>query len=333
MKLASLISLAFAATSIFAPDALADGRKPGSKLVYPVQRSGDGYFTIVCVTNANRVPATPNSFGGSTNLHFEYYNVTPNPANPFRPLGCVVFDRVEFLTPADTLSVLTSCHNATAGAQEGYLTITAQSPMAFDMDWAFDCLIGSEMVLNASGGVYAINAVPLAAANGTWTTTAAVQAPTVPIFHDYLPDVLLGDSFLALGGSQLALVSATAQPNYIRDVYFEVWNDNEFPLSSTLRFNCWFDQPLANVSPLFTESFLSSTAHAPDELDINCDGAGDLETGWFRITTRDISLPSGESLGVALGATIQQGMAGAITAGKTTSIDGGRLLWEAHRRP
>ena len=33
-------------------------------------------------------------------------NVTPNPDNPFRPLGCTVFDRIEFLTPADTICVL-----------------------------------------------------------------------------------------------------------------------------------------------------------------------------------------------------------------------------------
>ena len=81
-------------------------RTPGSVLVFPVHRSGPEWFTVLNVTNTATLPDGPLTFGGSTNAHFEYVNVTANPntANPlnkFLPVGCTIFDRVEFLTPAD----------------------------------------------------------------------------------------------------------------------------------------------------------------------------------------------------------------------------------------
>jgi len=100
-------------------------RQPGSVGIFPVHRSGApvsggaSFFTVLSLTNTDTQPATPLGFGGSTNVHFQYVNVIPDPADPFVPLGCTIFDRIEFLTPADTLSVLTRCHDATAGGQEG----------------------------------------------------------------------------------------------------------------------------------------------------------------------------------------------------------------------
>src|SRR4029077_9274835 len=88
----------------FAPAALADGREPGSVLVYTIHRSGPGLFTVISVTNTNLTPQTPSSFGGSVLAHFEYVNTIPNPADSQLPLGCYINDRTEFLTPADTLS-------------------------------------------------------------------------------------------------------------------------------------------------------------------------------------------------------------------------------------
>ncbi|MCA8942722.1 MAG: hypothetical protein KDB80_09215, partial [Planctomycetes bacterium] len=242
MKPTTFFSLTLA-IALCASSAMADGRKPGSKLVFPVHRSGATMFTIVCVTNTNTAPATPTSFGGGTNVHFEYANVVPNPADACRPLGCIVFDRVEYLTPADTLSVLTSCHNATAaGGQEGYLVVTAQSPYVFNSDWCHDHLIGSEMVVNASGSVYAINAAALRCFEEPEVPCVLLQ-PCNGQLYECLPHCLM-DSFIALAGSQLALVSATDDdPNIVRDLYFEVWNDNEFALSATKRMNCWFDVP------------------------------------------------------------------------------------------
>ena len=286
---------------------------PGSALVFPVHRSGASMFTILCVTNTNTQPATPTSFGGSINAHFEYVNVTPNAANAFMPLGCSIFDRIEFLTPADTLCVLTSCHNAAApGGQEGYVVVTAEDPNAFNTPapgHAF--LVGSEMVVNGAGTVYAINA--LAYTGYARGVDGSVQLPG--------QDVLIIDSYVALAGSQLTLINGFGSAQDKNDVYFSVYNDNERALSATLRFSCWFDQPLTEISPLFAESFLASLPNDPAELDINCDGLGDLETGWATIQSRGVFNPGGQPV------SPDGAMIGAITAGGASSIDGGRLLW------
>ncbi|MCA8942953.1 MAG: hypothetical protein KDB80_10375 [Planctomycetes bacterium] len=268
--------------AVLAPAAIADGRKPGTVLIYPVHRSGPDYFTVLCVTNTNTTPASPTTFGGSTNVHFEYYNVVPNPANPFVPLDCVVFDRVEFLTPADTLCVLTTCHNASApGGQEGYVKVTAQSTIEHDTDWCFNFLIGSEMVINAYGAMYSVNAKPISTLPNCQPEPQAFKGLAIPAF------IASADSSLALA------TNIPGNPYAIRHLLFSVWNDNEVPLSATLAFRCWFDQPLSTISPLFTDAFLRSVPNDPDELDINCDGVGDFETGWVRIDTTNVSLPGG----------------------------------------
>ena len=321
MKALSLLTAAAMFAGALAPEALADGRKPGSLLVYTVHRSGPMMFTIVCVTNTNTDPATPTTFGGSTNVHFEYVNVVPNPADPFKPYGCTIFDRVEFLTPADTLCVLTHCHNATSPmGQEGYLVVTAEDPSAFETPWVHNDLIGSELVVNGSGAVYSINAIPFEGLNVNNDRLAELDGAE----YEQAPDRLYIDSYVGLAGSQLALINATGGPLDCNSVYFGVWNDNEFPLSATLRFNCWFDQPLTAVSPLFADSFLASLPNDPQELDINCDGVGDVETGWATIQSRGVFTPGGMEIGNGDGVLL-----GSITAGPMTMINGGRLLWES----
>jgi hypothetical protein len=329
MKALSLLATAALLGGALAPEALADGRKPGSLLVYTVHRSGPTMFTIVCVTNTNVTPQTPTSFGGSTNLHFEYVNVTPNPANAFKPLGCSIFDRVEFLTPADTLCVLTHCHNATSfGGQEGYLVVSAENPAEYRKPWDHDYLVGSEMVVNGSGAVYAINAIPFKALVGEGLCTDRDGDYRLDLDgneYEEVPDQLIVDSYIGLAGSQLALINLTGSHDDCNEVYFAVWNDNERALSATLRFSCWFDQPLVNVSPLFRDSFLASLPNDPTELDINCDGRGDIETGWALIDSRGVFTPGGERIRDGYDGALL----GSITAGPTTAINGGRLLFES----
>ena len=164
MKTTRILAAAALTASLFAPNANADGRNPGSVLVYTVQRSGPDYFTIICVSNTNTQKASPNSLGGTTDLHYEYANTNKVAGMPFMPDGCNIVDRVETLTPADTLCVLTTCHNAfTPGGQEGYLVISALHPVGGE-PWNFNHLVGSEMVVNASGVVYSLNAIPFTAA-------------------------------------------------------------------------------------------------------------------------------------------------------------------------
>ena len=309
--LSILASATLVASSVFAQ--AHSMPKAGNTLVYPIHRSGDGMFTIICVTNTDTRPATPVTFGGSINAHFEYVNVVPNPDNAFMPLGCTVFDRVEFLTPADTLCVLTSCHNASApGGQEGYVIVSAEDPNVFNTPAPGHLnLVGSEMVINAAGTVYSLNAIALRGAVRNVVTGAHTVVG---------PDVLTIDSYVALANSRLTLINAEGSALDKNDLYFSVWNDNERALSATLRFNCWFDQPLTEVSPLFAESFMASVPNDPAELDINCDGVGDIETGWATIQSRGVFDHGGQL--VAPDGLVY----GAITA-DTSTVGGGRLLW------
>jgi hypothetical protein len=316
--------------------------KPGSVGIFPIHRSGAGgmggahgpFFTILSVTNTNLQPQTPQGFGGSTSVHYEYVNVVPSPTDPFVPSGCVEFDRVEFLTPGDTLSVLTSCHNAvTPGGQQGYVIVSAQDPSQFGVAWSFDHLIGSELVVNASGGIFALEmiAVPSGQLPGAPTDLAEPGAGEGNGELDFdgaeyaeLPDVLYVDSFLALADSRLTLLNLTGGPDARNTVQLMAWNDNEFPLSATRTFACWFDEPMSLVSPLFTEQFLAiNTPDDPSEVDLNCNGQGTLETAWVRIDSVGVRQPDGTPLAT------DGALLGAITAGPGTLVDGGRLLWES----
>jgi hypothetical protein len=313
--------------SMLVSNAFADGRKAGSVLIFPVHRSGEA-FTVLSVTNTNLIPQTRVSFGGSTNVHYQYVNVFPNRANPFRPLSCLIFDRVEFLTPADTLSVLTACHNATAGLQEGYVVVNAEDPSLFRTPWSHNDLIGSELVISASGVIYSTEAIPFSSPVQAALPTDINQNRRLDfdgVEYEPVPDQLYIDSFIALSDSQLALLNLTGMDQDINSIYLSVWNDNEFPLSATLDFNCWFDQPLTRVSPLFANDFLSRTPQDPSELDVNCDGRGDIETGWAIIESMGVRNPGGAMI-AADGAVL-----GSITVGTTRAIDGGRLLWESRQ--
>lgn len=301
-------------------------RKPGSALIFPVHRSGPQWFTILTVVNTNPNPATPTSFGGSTNVHIEYVNTTPSQIDPLCPTSCVVFDRIEHLTPNDVRSVLATCDNAFGGAgQEGYVVVTAQDPARFNVPWAFNWLLGSELVISASGVSYMLT--PLALCSPLVPGAATDQNGNgYPDFDDIeyqaLPDVLYVDSFIALLGSQLTLINFTGTSSDRNTIDLSVYNDDERPLSARVRFCCWFDRPLQLVSPLFSATFLAGVPNDPDELDVDCAG-GTLETGWFSIDSVNVRTRWGTPV------SDDGAIYGSITAGLATGIDGGKLVWNS----
>lgn len=330
-------ALAALCMATFTADALAGGREPGSLLIYPIHRSGGapgsptngvapGFFTVLSVTNTNLTPATILSLGGSTNVHFYYVNVTKNPFDQFKPYGCSIFNRVEALTPADTLSVLTGCHNATFGGQEGYVVVAAENPSLFQTAWSHNHLLGSELVLAASGLAYSIEAIALkspVAAGGPTDVNANLAFDFDGVEYEPLADRLYIDSFIAIQESALTLINFTGTDADTNRVWFSVWNDYEFPLSATLEFKCWFEAKLSHISTLFTDSFLASTPNDYSELDIDCNGSDDVETGWAIIQSLGVRNPGGQLI-AADGA-----LAGAITTGVGSLINGGRLLGES----
>lgn len=324
--------------------AAADGRTPGSVLVYPVHRSGPGALTLVAVTNTSTLPITPTSFGGSTYAHFDYVNVVPSQVDAFKPATCFVTNATEFLTPADTLVMNTACHTG-MGPTEGYLVITAQDPSQFDVNWSFNYLIGSELVLAPGGALYGINAIPFDAIPNERRPSAGQDGKVDFDGKEYeaIPDYLFADSFTAQGyspelgaiGTELCLINLTGGLNDVNTVQFSIWNDNEYPLSSTLEFSCWFCQPLNAISPLFNASYLySQTPHDPAEAMYFC-GNGDeegksngsmYETGWFRVDSLTVKTAWGFPV-AGDGA-----MLGALTSNSTPDIDQGRLLWESNAK-
>ena len=276
---------------------------------------------MLCVTNTNQSTATT--------AHYQYVNVNANPADPFFPNGCTVFNRREHLTPADTLCVLTSCHNAAApGGQEGYVVITAEDPELFAVAWGFDYLIGSELVINSSGIMYAVNAMPIEARVPEGEPTDLDMDSNLDLNdfeYEPISDQMYIDSFVPIQACQLALINLTGTSQAINTVQFSIWNDNEFPLSTSLRFKCWFDQPLEEISIAFSQDFLRhSTPHDPEELAIGCeDGAPTVETGWAIVDSVDVSTTGG------LVVAFDGALVGAITCGNPTRWDGGHLLWES----
>jgi hypothetical protein len=327
-KLALLPAAALAAAAL-APASNADGRNPGSVLVYPIHRSGVEWFTVVCVTNKNTAPATPVSLGGTTAIQYDYVNTVPNPDDSQLPLDCFVNDRVETLTPADILCVLTSCHNAATA--EGYLVVTAQDPTQFKTAWSFNHLMGSELVVTDQGGIYSINALPFESPLGEGEETDLDGDGKLDFDgaeYEGIPDDLYIDSFVAVTGSSLTLLNMTGGTQFNAVVKFDIWNDNEFPLSATKTFRCWFEEPLWNVNPAFSDSYLyENTPHDDAELDINCDWEGDLETGWAIIRGLSASSSVETIMNPALLGAITDGPYG--EEGGSGLINGGRLLWES----
>jgi len=325
MKRLASLSLA---VCLLSAHAAADGRNPGSVLIYTIHRSGPTWFTIISVTNTNQKKASPNSLGGTTDAHYQYVNATPS-NKPLRPDGCNVTNRVETLTPGDTLSVLTTCHNPTTpGGQEGYLVVSALDPIYGDPD-CHDYLVGSELVVNASGTTYSLEAIPFERAEKAKQQPEGMGAGGILAFDDVsyesAPEHLIMPSFLALDHSHLTLINLTGSDRDLNKVKLTIYNDNEYLLSDVFEFNCWFDQPMVKVSPVFDAAFLKSTPNDPHELDIACNGAGRIETGWALLDSIGVKTPGGDLIdtdGVILGAmTVQD-----------TKLDGGHLLWESCER-
>jgi hypothetical protein len=250
---------------------------PGSVLVYPIIRSSllePSVFNVVNVTNTARAGDC------TTDIHFEYVNVSPSPT-PFLFAQCTIDDRVETLTPADTLSVLTSCHNS-AAIGNGYLVVSAMDPNELDTYWAFNHLIGSEHIISIGGGIYAIAARPFQACVPDKTNTD-LDADGKRDFdgkeYNEIPDELYIDSFIGQLPGDLVLISFTG-PEYLTQVKFIIYNDDEFQLSGTFQFACWTRTPLSAISGYFTAGGLSTTPDDNRELDLDCDGLEDFNTGW-----------------------------------------------------
>ncbi|MEZ5977908.1 MAG: hypothetical protein R3F34_06800 [Planctomycetota bacterium] len=312
-----ITSVTALACALAAPTAHADGREPGSVLVYPIHRSDLGnptWFNVVSVTNTNRAG------GGETDVHFQYVNVK-KVASTFFFASCTVEDRVETLSPADTFSVLTSCHNG-ASASNGYLVVSAMDPELVDTHWSFNHLVGSEQIVSAFGGIYALNAIPFISTLVEGEDTDVDGDGRLDfdgIEYEGVPDELFIDSFIGGLGDSIALLSFTGG-EYLTNVDFVIYNDDEIQLSTQFSFSCWAHVPLATISGYFTAQGLATTVDDPTELDLDCDGVQELDTGWAIVRPQS-------AISVTSPTIMNPAVLGALTNDLGLFMNA-RLLWE-----
>jgi hypothetical protein len=263
-----------------ATSAMANGRNPGSLLLFPEFDNRVANLTLVTVTNTNS-DFTPvsNAFAGTIKVEFIYIG-------KFGPggqvLDCFEFNRTETLTPNDTITLITSAHNPQM--EQGYLYVFAKDRNSGAAKvWNF--LIGNEMTIEGITALdYSVNPVSFKGiGNGTNTDLDNDGIRDLDgLEYEAVPDEILVPRFLGQGGiydSQLILIGLSGGRAFTTIVNFWIYNDNEEAFSAQYSFRCWDRVRLADINGIFLESFLDSTNDAPGEIV----GANSRESGWFRV--------------------------------------------------
>ena len=228
---------------------------PSSILMFPTvdSRAGVGKGTIVSVTNTNasRIVSPTNNFrNGDVQAHY-YYIEGLAPYNN-------VFNRKEFLTPNDTLTVLAGSHNPEM--EVGYLLVVAEDPESEDAI-SFNYLIGDEIIVDvAQNKLWSIPAIGFRALvtsgtrdnNGRLKTDANSNGSVDfdGTEYDLYPDVLFISSFFEQSASmqgELILVSGLGS-YYQVDVNFLFYDNEEDVFSRDYHFTCWTSEKLENIS-------------------------------------------------------------------------------------
>lgn len=273
MSTALRFCLPLTLTAVLAASASADGLNPGSLLLFPEFDHSSGQNTLLTVTNTNRDAAT-----GTIRVHFKYVSGVPGQSL------CTEADRVELLTPGDTLTVLTSAHNPGA-FNRGYAYVYAVNVNTQAI--AFDHLVGDVLQINANKALqHSLNPLTFSAALGQGQLTD-LDADGVRdlngLEYEGAPARIQIPRFLGQDDglqSKLVLLSLTGGPLFTTILDFLMFNDNEEVYSGQYSFRCWAKPTLIEVSAMFSNSFLhDSTNHASGEII----GYTSRESGWMRI--------------------------------------------------
>jgi hypothetical protein len=286
----ALIGLAGMLVATSAGAQALDPFSPASVLIFPVvdARSGQGTGTVISVTNTNDnmfVSPTNNFRTGDVRVHFHYVDAHTS----WR-----IFDRVEELTPNDTLTVLAGDHFVDNG--NGYLYCIAEDMETGD-PINFNYLIGDEVVVNVSQNYLAgINAIGIQAlatgSDRTNTGHARTDSSTNGgdgdgridfDGHEYAlwPDQLFIASFLEQSAnvrSTLYLLS-TLGGDWETRVAFLFFNNEETSFSRDFRFHCWTEATLESISGVTANLNGSSTEIACGWASLSGDNAVHVLTG------------------------------------------------------
>jgi len=270
--------------------------EPGSLLVFPLYDARPGEsITIHTVTNLNfnRVRAGNDFRTGDVLLHCFYVGAGE----------CLLFNRFEFLTPGDTLSVVASDHNPEEDF--GYLVVRAADPETGLMV-DFDYLVGDQIVVDARDNF--VWTVP-AMAFRSLTDERFSTDPEDPIrsgaghaFVDlvendgdgdgnadfdgnefaYFPDRLIISSFFEENrnvGTDLILLTPL-DPLARVTLNFWFFNNIETRFSRSFQFSCYWSGSLGEISAI-----VRSLEGDPNELPLP-----GLESGWAVLDGRRATL-------------------------------------------
>jgi len=258
--------------------------QPGSVLIYPLFDSQPQSATVINVTNTNEDrTACGNGFRqGDVRAHYIYYGQEPDGGI------CLEFDRIEDLSPADTITVLASEHNPEG--EVGFLTVAAEDPETGALI-DFDFLIGSAYVANSNLDImWAYTPYPFEAVAGASSGSDSCGRDFIdddsfasPLRFDgvdyvQFPDRLFLDSFFeeqaGVFENQLTLMSTSGQ-DYINEIDVLTWNNKEDKFSRTFKFVCHTSVALSGITAV-----ARNLNGDPDEFL--------KETGWMKFDGRAV---------------------------------------------
>ncbi|MEQ8767756.1 MAG: hypothetical protein RL885_27890 [Planctomycetota bacterium] len=263
------IGLVGALLLCLAPFASADGRKPGSLLIYPCFDSDGAAGTVVSVTNVDQFVTVV--------AHFIYID-----GEDWRE-----FNRFETLTPRDNFTIRASTH--VPGAKKGFLYVVAldESRVAGSLN----VLIGDEIVADSGGNfLYAFDAIAFLGFPGI-NGDSRVQLDGGE--YENVSDKMYISSFLGQydgRGNQpevlpmkstLILVALVGSSDYETRLRFAAYNNNEQEFSTAHNFRCWDAVCLEDIDGLFRHDFLITTSY--DDRDTGLP----VTTGWAEIDGRE----------------------------------------------
>lgn len=284
----ALLGLAAYATLGLASSALANGRNPGSLLLYPEFDNRRYDLTLVTVTNTN-TGQNPDGSNGTVKVEFVYIG---RYGPDGQSLNCLETNRTETLTANDTLSVVTSFHNP--NHSQGYLYVFAKD-LVTGRAKAFNYLIGNVLTMEGLAQLeYSMNPVSFKGfgdANGETDHDSDSVRDLDGDEYEPVADEIYIPRFIGSTGpfganlqgsiydSELILINLSGGTRFDSIASFWIYNDNEEVFSAEYQFRCWDRVKLYNINGVFTQSFLKTTNHAAGEIV----GATDVESGWIRV--------------------------------------------------
>lgn len=243
----------------------ANHRRPGSLLVFPEFDDLSGSLTVLTVTNTQNA-------GAPVRVRYVY----------IEGATCLEANRTRTLAANDMFSALTALDNPN-GAQRGYAYVYAVD--AGGNPISHDHLAGASLRLDGFNGyAYGIDAFAFRAGPGLTLTDVDGDGlrDLNGIEYERVPDELVFPRFigsLSSRESDLIVLNLTGGPGFTAIVSMFVWNDNAQVFSVQHSFSCWDKRPLSTISGAFTNVFLQSTAHDPNEIQ----GFTSDEAGWVRM--------------------------------------------------